>query len=256
MIAGGRLSGSAGRMTRSRGLAVWVGAVLAVLWCYPVRANTLTYGPDPHYSGLLDLFTGLNTGSFTYPQFDDAGGSLMLNKVTLTVEVVTVSGRHAFDNESGAGATITLAIGSQVRVKGPLPFIGSQLIVNPDATETTTGFVGPDSEPGSGPADFAGTDYLSITGSGTTDTRLAFKTSSFDLAPYLGTGDVTFDFDGGTSTTGTSALPSPGANLVEASSWMFYTTLDYEYTEVPEPGALTLFLLGAPFALRRFLKRP
>src|SRR5881409_174166 len=104
MIAGGLLSGSAGRMTRSRGLAVWAGTVLAVLWCYPVRAYTLTYGPDAHYYSLLDPFTGFNTGSFTYPQFDDAGGSLMLNQVTLTVEVVSSSGRHAFDNESGAGA--------------------------------------------------------------------------------------------------------------------------------------------------------
>jgi len=68
-------------------------------------------------------------------------------------------------------------------------------------------------------------------------------------------GTASFDFDGSTSTTGTSALPSPGANLVTAPYWYFYTTLDYEFTEIPEPSCLAILLLGAPFALRRALKR-
>jgi hypothetical protein len=218
------------------------------------HAGDIIYGPDIHDNGGAD-YSGFNTGSFTYPQFDPLGGLRALTKVTLTVQVATVGGEHAFDNESGAGATITLGIGSQVRIKGPLPGIGAQLIVNPDATQTVTNSVDPDNEPFSGAADFAGTDYLSIIGSVTSDTRSGFKTSLFDLAPYIGTGTASFDFDGSTSTTGTSALPSPGANLVTAPHWFFYTTLDYEFTEVPEPASLTILLLGAPLVLRRALKR-
>ncbi len=209
-------------------------------------AAIITHGPTLHDNGGSGYGNGA-TGSFLVPQFDDLGGTRTLTQVTLTVKIDGTGGQHEFDNESTSGATITLGIGSTVGVKGPLG--GTQLIVNPDAYVTVTGWVDPDNDPGFG--DFAGTDYLSIIGGAVSDTQSAFRTSAASLAPYIGAGNVTFDFDGGTSTNGTSALPSPGANKVTfgTTNFSFTTTVTYEY--VPEPATLSLLALGGLMVTRR-----
>jgi hypothetical protein len=204
-------------------------------------AATITHGPTLHDNGGPGYGNGA-TGSFLVPQFDDLGGTLTLTQVTLTVTINGTGGQHDFDNESAAGALITLGIGSTVRVKGPLG--GTQLVVIPDAFATVTGWVDPDNDPGF--ADFAGTDYLSIIGGAVSDTESAFRTSPASLAPYIGTGDVTFAFDDGlTSTSGTGILPSPGANKVTfgTTNFSFTTTMAYDY--VPEPATALLLALSA-----------
>ncbi len=137
-----------------------------------------------------------------------------------------------------------------MRVKGPLG--GSQLIVIPDAFVTATGWVDADNEPGGAGADFAGTDYCSIIGGAVSDVESGFQTSAASLAPYIGTGNVTFVFDdAGTSTSGTGVLPSPGARRVTiaTTNFNFTTTVQYEY--VPEPATALPLALGGLGVLRR-----
>ena len=216
----------------------------------PAFGGIITYGPTLHDNGGAGYGAG-TVGTYTDPQFDDLGGLLTLTKVTLTVTIDGDGGAHAWDNEGGTATTITLGIGSEVRVKGPVP-PGSQLVVNPDAFTTVTGPITADTD---GAPDFIGTDSLSIIGTSVTDTRSSFKTGVSDLVPYIGVGLATFSFDGGTSTSGTSALPGPAANLVTfgTTNFRFTTTLQYEY--IPEPSSIALAALGGMGSLAIAIRR-
>ena len=225
-------------------LAGWSCALALALVAGVARegaAGTITYGPTLHNNGGPPFYgwpSGVYGGAFLVPQFDDLGGTRTLTKATVTVKVESYDGKHEYDNESLSGATITLGIGSWVRVKCPDPGIsGSRLIVIPDATETSSHDITADTD--GLPADFIGTDAWSVTGHYAANTKVGSATAAADLAPYIGTGNGLFEFDGGTSTTGTSSLPS-GAVRVTATQFKFTTTV--EYTFVPEPA--TGVLLG------------
>jgi hypothetical protein len=209
------------------------------------QAGTITYGPTLHNNGGA-LYEGHATGTFEIPQFDDLGGTLTLTGVNLTVKVESYDGKQEFDNESFSPASVVLGIGAHVGVKGPDPVGGSRLIVNPTATETVTGFVTGDTD--GLPADFIGTDSWSVTGHYAADTKADSRTAAADLAPYIGAGNATFEFDGGTSTAGTGPLPD-GWDRVTAPQYKFTTTVEYMFT--PEPATLSLLALGGLGLLRR-----
>src|SRR5215831_7223376 len=89
-------------------------------------ADVIVNGPVTFNNGGPG-YTGSNTGTFTFPQFDTLLGTRTLTRVTLALSVTSTGGVHTFDNETASPATITLGIGSNVRVKAPIPAIGSQL---------------------------------------------------------------------------------------------------------------------------------
>ena len=193
-------------------------------------------------------------GVFNEPQFNDFGGARTLQKVTLSVRIDSSGGSAEFDNNTSSGATVTLAIGSFVDVAGPDPIPGAPLVANADATETLTGPVTATTD--GLIADFAGTDYIGpLVGSTSTDTDSEFFTTAAELAPYIGAGLVTFNWDGGTSTTG-RVLTAGGAhriNFHSLNNYSFRTTLTYEF--VPEPSSVALLLLGGfTFLCRRKMR--
>jgi hypothetical protein len=171
------------------------------------------------------------------------------------VTVDSKYGKFEFDNQDGAGGMVTLAIGSFVDVAGPDPVPGAPLIANADAVETLAGMVA--ATEGEIPANFSGPDYISLTGTASSDTDTESYTTSAELAPYIGAGLVSFDWDGGRSTTGTSLTPFgttridfPGTTSPPVHNYTFTTTLIYEF--VPEPASVTLLISSClPLVCRR-----
>jgi hypothetical protein len=233
---------------RSTIIAVFAAALVLGL-SVVAQAGTITYGPTLHDNGGPPFYLGYKVGTFEVPQFLD-GPHDILTSVMLRVKVESYDGKHAIDNGSWSwSGSVTLGIGAYVGVQGPVPAGGSRLTVDSRATETATGDVTSDSE--GLPADFIGTDAFSITGHYATDTKADSRTAALDLAPYIGAGDVTFAFTGGTSTYGTGPLPD-GWIRVTAPEYKFTTTVEYTFT--PEPATLSLLALGG-LALLRHRKR-
>jgi hypothetical protein len=187
-------------------------------------------------------FSGFSTGTFKVPQFDTLGGTRTLTDVTVEVIIDSFGGKREFDNQSGTGGLVTLAIGSSVRVKGPVPGVGSQIIVIPDAVTTASTTI--TATTGDLPADFAGSDYAFVDGSILSDLKSASRTGAGDLAPYIGGGTVTFSWDlAGNSTTGEDvSVTSGGVFRTTSTTYNFHTTVYYTY--VPEPSSLFLGGMG------------
>ena len=225
-----------------------IGAVFAVALVLGLsagaQAGTITYGPTLHNNSGA-LYLGYNTGTFEVPQFLD-GPDDILTSVLLRVKVESYDGGHAIDNNMWDwSGSVTLGIGAYVGVQGPIPVGGSRLTVDSRATETATGSVTVDH---GGSTDFIGPDSFSMTGFYATDTQADSRTAALDLAPYIGAGNVTFAFTGGTSTYGTGWLPD-GGNWVTAPQYKFTTTVEYTFT--PEPSTLSLLVLGGLALIRR-----
>lgn len=210
---------------------------LSGLMINAAAAGLITEGP--HTEG---PFSGFTTGAFKVPQFDTLGGTRTLTDVTVEVIIDSFGGKREFDNQSGTGGLVTLAIGSTVRVKGPVPGVGSQIVVIPDAVTTVSTIISPTT--GEFPADFAGTDYAFVNGMTISDMETASRSSAGDLVPYIGAGMVTFNWDlSGNSTTGEDvSVTSGGAFRTTSTSYYFHTTVYYTY--VPEPSTLSLGGMG------------
>jgi hypothetical protein len=229
---------------RSTIIAVFAAALILELSA-GAQAGTITYGPTLHDNGGPPFYLGYKVGTFDVPQFL-AGPADILTSVLLRVKVESYDGKHAIDNNMWDwSGSVTLGIGAYVGVQGPIPAGGSRLTVDSRATETATGSVTIDH---GGSTDFLGPDSFSITGHYAADTKADSRTAALDLAPYIGAGDVTFAFTGGTSTYGTGWLPD-GGDWVIFPYYKFTTTVEYTFT--PEPATLSLLALGGLLAMRR-----
>lgn len=228
---------------------VFFALVLSCLLAAPLQAAVEVYSRIHDNGGIgFGPLNGPQVGTFMEPQFDDMGGTRTLLKVTLSATINSKFGKSEFDNQSTSSGMITLAIGSSVDVSGPDPLLGAPLIVNADAVETRTGPVS--ATEGEIPANFTGPDSIGLTGTESTDVDTDFFTTAAELAPYIGVGMVTFDFDGGRSVTGesltlfgTRRLDHPGGSSPPLHNYTFATTLTYEY--VPEPSTFAMLLVSS-----------
>jgi hypothetical protein len=225
-------------------------AVVLLLGASPVLAGIISYSHSEFFlpSGSSD--------SYLVPQYSDPGGQPLI-KVTLMVDADSSGGSHTFDNEDPAGGTATVKIGSEIKVSGPVPVIGSLLIVRADPQNSNTGPVTGDTD--GLPPDFIGTDSISVSGTGAFDLTSAFKTSAFDLAPYLGAGTVTVDWSTLLNTAGSFSTTGGGGFFTEFGTIRsnFTATLTYEF--VPEPASWVLMissgLVAAILAMKQWLRR-
>lgn len=225
-------------------------ASLLLLGASPVLAGTISYSHSES-----DQLIGA-TGSYLVPQYSDPGGQPLL-KVTLTVDADSSGGSTTFDNEDHfSGGTATVTIGSEIKVNGPPPGIGAQLIVRADPVNSNTGGVGVDND--GLPPDFIGTDSISVSGTGAFDSKSAFKTAAIDMAPYLGAGMVTVDWAALLNAGVVSTTGGGGSDIEFAAIRANFTaTLTYEF--VPEPASWVLMvwtgLAAAILAMKQRLRR-
>jgi hypothetical protein len=216
-----------------------IGAGLALLFHTSAQAAVEIAGTDTE-----GPFVFTHTGSFALPQFDTLGGARTLTGVTVDVTIDSLGGMREFDNQSGTGGSIVLAIGSTVSIKGPVPGVGTQIIVNPQAVTTATTSITATTD--GIPADFKGSDYAFVLGTDISDLKSATLTGAGDLLPYVGSGMVTFDWDAGLTTAGEDVSVTGGGSFnTIAPTYYFHTTVSYAY--VPEPAAITWF--GLPLLL-------
>lgn len=215
-------------------------------WPVATARAGLVESHGPHIEG---PFSGYSTGSFTVSQFDTMGGTRTLTDVTVEVRIDSFGGKREFDNQSLTGGSIVLAIGSTVRVKGPAPAGGSQIIVIPDAVTTKATSV--TATTGELPADFAGSDYAFLDGVTVSDLKSATRSSASDLSPYIGSGNVTFAWDlAGNSTTGQNVTVG-GAFRTTNTTYDFTTTVHYTYVPEPTSSMSSLVVLGGLALIRR-----
>lgn len=230
--------------------SLFFAALVAVVAPFGVaRAATIIEGPFSE-----GPFSGSTMGMFDVPQFDTLGGTRTLTGVEVEVIIDTFDGKREFDNQSPTGGMVTLAIGSTVRVKGPIPGVGSQIVVIPDAVTTASTVI--TATTGDLPADFAGTDYAFVDGGILSDLKTASRSAAGDLAPYIGAGLVTFNWDlAGNSFTGQDVSVTGGGTFrTTNTTYNFHTTVYYTY--VPEPGTLALAGIGAAtFAMAAAARR-
>jgi hypothetical protein len=223
-------------------------AVLAMglAWGAAARADVFAYTVEDTNGG--GGYPSGSGGTFTVPQYNDPGGKPLL-KVTLTVIGHSTGGSTTVDNQAAFAGTATAGIGTEIRISGPTPALGSILIVRADPVNSVTGPVAASNEVTFG-ADFVGTDSLTATGTGATDTQSAFKTSAADLTPYQGAGTVSFDFT--TSTNAPTVLDTGfGSNLVVFGDIRSIYTATVTYEALPEPATMSLLALGGLAMLRR-----
>lgn len=242
--------------------SVFAGLVLAFgVVCFapqPVCADTIQYNVTANNGGLnYQAGTG---GNFTLPQFNPALGTLL--SVLVEVTGYSIGGVNQIDNESATDAgNAVLTIGSTVTVISGADTL--TIVVLP--SETTSGAVTTDTDVA---PNFAGTDFLGVSGTTSQDTE---SNAPGDVTPYIGAGNITFNFNsaGNTGINLTAPLDfldlfgpnGLGINSVNPSYYIDATiTYDYEPlddppTAVPEPGTLIMALvLGAmatPLARRK-----
>ncbi len=172
--------------------------------------------------------------------FDPGLGTL--TKVTLNLEAETSAGTIAWDNEAQVGSDVTLGIGAEVTASAMTALTA---VAIPLQTGDST--VDADND---GAADYLGTDAFSLTGGSGTDDDMDMSTLPATLALFTGLGtfpvDVSADVETFLSTSGGFGPIDPVPGLTEGT-----VKVIYEYTPIPEPATLGLFLLGMLNFVRR-----
>lgn len=193
------------------------------------------------YSDVVSLSSTNWSDTVAVSQFDTALGTL--TGVTFTLEG-EVDGSFRVESVDAAPATVTASLGAQIEASHAT--LGSLGVVLPvaDASFALSAF--------DGTIDFAGTSGTAGTGNAT---DMVSNTLTSGLAPFLGTGTISFDVAAAGASTGSGA-----GNLTTlfATSAAAAVTVVYDYTaapvaSVPLPAGLPLLLtgLGALAVLRR-----
>jgi len=184
---------------------------VAVLGCGTLaQAATITYGPT--------LFNN--------------GGTL--TSVELSVTGNSAGGTNGLHNLSNSAGSASVSIGSLINVSGP-----SSLVVLTDPIQTVSGPV--IAYTSNNPIDFSGPDAVFVSGTSSTDTQSATLSSGF--APYVGLGNVTFNFTSSVDST-TSASVAPAVTSSTPPTFNFTPTVTYTYDAIPEPSTLGLLGVG------------
>ncbi|MCC7351022.1 MAG: choice-of-anchor E domain-containing protein [Phycisphaerales bacterium] len=169
-------------------------------------------------------------------QFDDMGGTRTLTSITLELNS-TIGANTTGENDSNTSGSLTMNLSGNATAD--LFALSTASIVNTSA----------------GPVSVAATD--GITGSGPDFHNFgAVSGNDFDsdtivsgFASFIGLGtiDVSVDANGGFNISGVSNSTLQVSNFNASGT----VTVIYEYTQVPEPSALSLLALGGLAMLRR-----
>ena len=191
-------------------------------------------------------------GNFQLSKFDPSLGTLQ--SVLLSVTGYSIGGVNQIDNESATDAgTATLTIGSTVTVISGADSM--TVVVLP--SETVTGSVTTDTDVA---PDFAGTDFLGISGSTSQDTKTK---APGDVTPYIGPGNITFNFTSSGNTGFNFDAPLDIMDFIgnpvglNSANPRYYieATVTYQYQDsppqVPEPGTLGMAAVLGSLALAR-----
>lgn len=218
---------------RSKTIIIWVMVVTAIL---VPTATASSIVQSAHYDFGID--TGASSfgpqymGGF-FTQFDDQGGTRILERVTLMYGILA-SANVAVENEAVypdmPSMTFTVHL-------GVTPWPSPVDMYN----EYTVDLAATDGVPGSGP-DFYDFGIISVDGGGgywETTSDLAWFSSGNPEDEFVFNGSAGITLDGPTVLTVSDFTASMNANLT------------YEYSVVPEPATLFLFGLGYLTLIRK-----
>lgn len=232
-------------------------AMVLVLAAGVACAETIQYSATVNNGGAnYQAGTG---GNFVLPQFNPALGTL--ESVVVEVTGFSIGGVNQIDNESATDSgSATLTLGSSVTIVSGADTM--TVVVLP--SESVTGSVTTDTDVA---PNFVGTDTLGISGTTSQDTD---SNSPVALAPYIGTGNITFSFAStGNTSIGLNApldfvdFFGPNGFGINSVNPYYYlnASITYQYTAsntpmaAPEPGTLVIGSLLActavPFARKR-----
>jgi hypothetical protein len=189
----------------------------------PLETQTFTVTVD---NGGANYAAG-DGGSFVLPQFNTQGGNLVLYSVQLQIDANALNGSFELDSEDGGSAgTATLTLG--VDVAATSASAPDAVTVTASPSETTTGAIAIDNDAA---PDFVGTDSLTLTFASTSATELSNTLNAVanDLAPFLGTGNVTYNF---TSASIADHVEDVAPVFLQggAADFNFVATVTYLYT--------------------------
>jgi hypothetical protein len=215
-----------------RNCKLGLSTVLVLILVGQSGAATVSYGP----TSVGPLSAG-SAGIFTLSQFDPALGTL--NSVFVEIIGNSFGGANTLDNESTFAGTAALSIGTNITVSGP-----ASLLILSTPVQSTTGAIAADDE--AGPPDYTGPDSISLIG--TTSSDYDSDLLMLGLAPYIGLGNVTFNYTSSTNSS-TSANVAPTFSFNSPTEFSFDAQVTYIYDPIPEPSMFGICgLLGAGLA--------
>jgi len=209
---------------------------MALMAVIGITAQPQTASASPFtQSQTLDVWDDIDFDAFAYlfDQFDDQGGTLTLQSVTLTVDIDHL---HAAEYENNTSEPITMEVVTAAMsygFGGPSGLGVSEILDLSDKLGTYT---------------IPANDSITIT---FFDVSLLMTDQiSTDLSPYIGTDivQIALEHDGVPFFGETAAT---GGSLVQPPTDDLSGTLTLTYTFIPEPASLALLGLGGLLMLKR-----
>ncbi len=202
---------------------------LLMVWglALPIQAATITYGPTS-----FGAFIAGTAGSFNVPQFDPSLGTL--TQIDLLVSGMSTGGTNSIENLGVTAGSADLSIGTNITVSGPSSFV---VLTTPATSVTGIPLAAFD-----GVLDFAGASGFTLAGGSSSDSDSNSLFSGF--APYLGLGNVGFNFSSAGNTANNLTNVSPSSSTSTPATFGFDATVTYTYTPVPEPSTMALAGIG------------